>query len=170
MKYGKFVLSSGRDSAYYFDGRRISLDPEGAYLIGDCMLSLIAATDATSEGGLTLGADPLVASISLLSYINGMSITGFIVRKQGKLHGTRQTIEGLLSPGSKVAIVDDTCTTGGSILESIKEVERIECEVVKVITILDRCEGGSEEIKKRGYSFATLLKANNQGQVIVDID
>jgi len=164
------VLSSGRDSSYYFDGRRISLDPEGSYLIGECMLPLIAETDATAVGGLTLGADPIVASISLLSYIRGMPITGFIVRKQGKRHGTRQTIEGSLSPGSLVAIVDDTCTTGESILESIKEAEGIGCEVVKVITILDRCEGGSEEIKERGYNFATLLKANNQGQVIVEID
>jgi orotate phosphoribosyltransferase len=172
LKYGDFTLSSGKKSSYYFDGRLLSLDPEGAHLIAQALLPLLHQAGAQAVGGLTLGADPIVAAVALASYTptsrgGRRSIPGFIVRKEAKGHGTRQGIEGPLAPGSKVAIVDDVCTTGGSLFQAIGAAEAAGCTVVKVLAVLDRMEGGSQELRRRGYDFSALLAATPQGQIAV---
>ena len=167
LKYGEFTLSSGKKSSYYFDGRLLSLNPEGAHLIGKSLLPLMHKSSVEAIGGPTLAADPIVTAVSLASYAQGEGIPGFIVRKETKDHGTGQLIEGHITPGSRVAIVDDTCTTGGSLFHAIQAAESYGCEVVKVIAILDRREGGTEELIRRGYDFSSLMAANPEGQIEV---
>lgn len=167
LKYGKFTLTSGKESAYYFDGRLLSLDPEGAQLIAEAMLPILLEAGAEAIGGLTLGADPIVSSIALASHLRGAHIPGFIVRKEAKAHGTEQGIEGPLAPGSKVAIIDDVCTTAGSLFQAIEAAEAAGCTVVKVAAVLDRKEGGSQELARRGYDFVALLSASADGRIQV---
>ena len=167
LKYGKFTLSSGKESTYYFDGRLLSLDPEGAKLISETMLPILLEAGAEAVGGLTLGADPIVSSIALASHLQGEHIPGFIVRKEAKTHGTGQGIEGPLPPMSRVAIIDDVCTTAGSLFQAIAAVEAAGCTVVKVAAILDRKEGGSEELARRGYDFVALMSASPDGRIQV---
>ena len=165
IKYGDFTLTSGKKSSYYFDGRLLSLDPEGAFLISQAIIPLLEQAGAMAVGGTTLGADPMVAALALASHIKGRSIPAFIVRKESKTHGTKQNIEGPLEPGINVAIVDDVCTTGGALFHAIDAAEEAGCSVVKVVSILDRNEGGSDEMRKRGYNFSTLLAATAEGKI-----
>ena len=136
-------------------------------MIGKSLLPLIHKSSVEAIGGPTLAADPIVTAVSLASYAQGEGIPGFIVRKEAKDHGTGQLIEGHIPPGGKVAIVDDTCTTGGSLFHAIQAAESYGCEVVKVIAILDRREGGTEELIRRGYDFSSLMAANPEGQIEV---
>ena len=167
LKYGEITLTSGKKSGYYFDGRLLSLDPEGAHLIASAVLPILRESGVEAVGGLTLGADPMVAGIALASHLEGGPIPGFIVRKEAKAHGTGQNIEGPLKPGCRVAIVDDVCTTGGSLFQAIAAAEAAGCTVVKVLAILDRREGGSEELRRRGYDFVALLEATSEGKIEV---
>ena len=165
LRFGKFQLSSGETSAYYFDGRLITLDPEGAYYVAKALLPLLIECGAEAIAGPTLGADPIVSSVAVMSYTQGHPITGLIVRKQAKGHGGERTIEGPLKPGSRVAVVDDACTSGASLLHAIDAVEEAGCEVVRVLCILDRREGGSDKIRRRGHDFVALLEADQDGVV-----
>ena len=170
LKYGDFTLSSGKKSTFYFDGRILSLDPEGAALIGRALLPLVRESGADAIGGPTLGADPMVTAVALTSHLEGQRMPAFIVRKETKEHGMGQLIEGRVEPGSRVAIVDDTCTTGGSLLHGIQAAEAAGCTVVKVLVLLDRREGGTEELQKRGYDFEALMAVNPEGKVEVVSD
>ena len=165
IQYGRFTLTSGKESAYYFDGRLLSLDPEGARLIAQALVPILRGAGVEAVGGLTLGADPIVSSVAFASGLTGEGIPAFIVRKEAKAHGTGQSIEGPLRPGSRVAIVDDVCTTAGSLFQAIEAAEAVGCTVVKVAAILDRMEGGSEELKRRGYDFVALMAANPRGEI-----
>lgn len=169
LRYGDFTLTSGRKSAYYFDGRLLSLDPEGAYLIARALLPLARAAGAQAIGGPTLAADPIVAAVSMASHLepDGGPVPAFIVRKEAKQHGMGNAVEGHLNPGARVAVVDDTCTTGGSLFLAIEAAEAAGCTVVKVLAVLDRCEGGGEELRSRGYDFTSLLVANSDGKIEV---
>jgi len=162
---GDFTLSSGIKSKYYFDGRRLTLDPEGAMLCGKAFYWLLHDTNVVAVGGPTLAADPIVTAVSLISYIEGRPISGFIVRKESKQHGTQNLIEGPLKRKSSVAIVDDTCTTGGSLLMAIKAVEDMDCTVEKICVILDRDGGGREMFGQRGYRFQALLETTSDGKI-----
>jgi orotate phosphoribosyltransferase len=148
----------------------LSLDPEGAHLISQALLPIVQQAGAVAIGGTTLGADPIVTAVALASHLSGRSIPAFIVRKESKDHGTKQNIEGPLVPDSKVVIVDDVCTTGGSLFHAIEAAEEAGCEVVKVISLLDRMEGGSDEMRKRGYDFASLLSATPEGMIEPSLD
>ena len=165
IRYGDFTLSSGRKSSYYFDGRRLSLDPEGAHLIGEALLPLLWQAGVDAVGGPTLGADPIVAAVAAASWRRQSPIPGFIVRKEAKGHGMAQLIEGPLPDEARVAIVDDTCTTGGSLFHAIAAAEAAGCRVVLTLAVLDRNEGGSRAIRERGYTFAALLTAGDDGRI-----
>ena len=166
IRYGDFTLSSGRKSTYYFDGRLLSLDPEGAHLIGKAMLPIVSDAGVAAIGGPTLGADPIVAAVAMASWQQATPLPAFIVRKEAKEHGTAQLIEGPLPPpGTSVAIVDDACTTGGSLFHAIAAAETAGCTVGLVMAILDRNEGGSDTIRQRGYPFASLLTAGADGRI-----
>ena len=167
LKYGEFTLTSGKKSPYYFDGRLLSLDPEGSYLIAQLVIPILRDAGIKAVGGPTLGADPIVAGVALWSHLSGLRMPGFIVRKEAKSHGTGQAIEGPLEPGSRVAIIDDTCTTGMSLFQSIAAAEALDCRVAKVIAVLDRREGGTEELLAAGYDFTSLLAATPEGEIAV---
>jgi orotate phosphoribosyltransferase len=163
--YGDFTLSSGLKSSYYFDGRMFTLWPEGAYLVGKAVFEILKDTPVEAVGGLTLGADPIVTAVALVSYLKGKPLPAFIVREELKRHGTQKQIEGNLPENSKVAVVDDVVTTGTSIFKAIEVVERRNCKVVKVVALLDRHQGGSEELKQRGYDFVAILSADAEGSM-----
>lgn len=167
LTYGEFTLSSGQKSSYYFDGRRLTLDPEGAYLVGKAILDVLRDDDLQAIGGPTLGADPIVTAVALISHMEGRSLPAFIVRKEAKEHGKKQAIEGPLAKGSRVAIVDDVCTTGGALFWAIEAAEAAGCTVVKVLAILDRGQGGRKELLRRGYTFKALLEATPEGKITV---
>ena len=151
------VLSSGKTSDYYMDCKRVTLSPEGAYLTGKLMLQMIRP-DASAVAGLTLGADPIVSAVSLLSYQARRNLAGLIVRKEPKKHGTMSYVEGPALPqGSAVAVVEDVVTTGASLLRAIERIEAAGYRPVQALAILDRQEGGREAIKERGFDLQALF-------------
>ena len=165
IKYGNFELSSGKTSGYYFDGRLITLHPEGIKVVSSVFLPALRKLQVDSVAGPTIGADPIIAALVLSSSYNGDGINGLIVRKEVKTHGTSKMIEGDLRAGSKVAIVDDTCSTGGSLIRAINAVENEGCVVTGVLTILDRNMGGREKITSRGHKFASILKVDSNEKI-----
>jgi len=150
------VLSSGRKSTFYIDGKKITLSAEGANLTAKMVLKYLDK-DIDSIGGLTMGADPIVGAVAAISFETGKPIDAFIVRKEPKKHGLMKQIEGPLKENSRVAIIDDVTTTGDSLLKAIDAVESLKCKVVKVITLVDRLEGAKEALEKRGYRLEPIF-------------
>jgi orotate phosphoribosyltransferase len=150
LLFGDFTLASGKKSSFYFDSKRTTLLPEGAYLTAAEILRVLreARIEADAIGGMTLGADPIVCPIAALSHLSGPPLRAFIVRKETKEHGTGRRIEGLLEPGSRVVIVDDVVTTGGSTLAAIEAAEAAGHTIVAVVCIVDREEGGTEKLSR----------------------
>jgi orotate phosphoribosyltransferase len=150
LMFGDFTLVSGKKSSFYFDSKKTTLRPEGAYLVAAEILEMMRdrGIQADAIGGMTLGADPMVCPVAALSHIDGPAMRAFIVRKEAKEHGTGRQIEGDLEAGSRVIVVDDVVTTGGSTLRAIEAVEAAGHEVVAVICLVDREEGGSEKLAK----------------------
>ena len=167
LAFGEFKLSSGKTGSYYFDGRLLTLDPECANRVALAFLPILKECGAEAIAGPTVGADPIVSSVAVVSFQAGHPIPALIVRSKAKEHGASRLIEGPLEEGARVAVVDDTVTTGDSILHAIEAVEDAGCSVVKVMCILDRHEGGSDEIRRRGYDFAALLEADESGKITV---
>jgi len=158
---GTFTLTSGRTSDFYIDGKQTTLHAEGAYLCGKLLFDLIAesAEPIHAVGGMTLGADPLVSAVSVVSFLEKTPIPAFIVRKEAKGHGTGNYIEGLqnLPAGGRVALVEDVVTTGGTLLEVIERVETAGFVVGLVATVVDRQEGGAEILTDKGYPLKALF-------------
>ncbi len=161
LRLGNFTLVSGQKSHYYFDSKFTTLDPEGAYLTAGLLLSELQkhGVEADAIGGLTLGADPIVAAVAAISYARKNEFTplrAFIVRKEAKRHGTQRFIEGYEpEPGTPVVIVDDVCTTGGSTLKAIHAAEEAGMKVAAVLCLVDREQGGLEALS--GYRFLPLF-------------
>jgi orotate phosphoribosyltransferase len=151
------VLTSGRTSTYYIDAKMTTLDPEGANLVGRLVLNLLGPFDIDAIGGYTLGADPIVSVVAALSAGTKRPLPAFIVRKEPKKHGERKMIEGPFERGWKVAVVDDVVTTAGSTLKACKAVEEEGGEVVVALTVVDRQEGGRENLEKNDYVFIALV-------------
>ena len=154
---GEFTLTSGKKSNYYFDGKKVTLSPEGAYQVGKVIFDQLAGVGIDAVGGVPVGAYPMVAAVALVSHLEGKPIPAFMVREETKEHGTKRKIEGHLKEGSRVALVDDVITTGGSLLRAIEAVEMAKCKVVKVVALVDRHEGGSDRLKEEGYDFSAIL-------------
>ena len=166
LMFGDFTLASGKKSSYYFDGRLLTLSPLGSWVVAEALLPEVRAAGAMAVGGPTLGADPMVAALTMLSVRDGGDpIPAFVVRKGEKDHGTGKLIEGPLAEGVKVAIVDDACSTGSSLFHAIDAAEAAGHEVVLVACILDRHQGGSEELIRRGYRFHAILEADADGNI-----
>lgn len=159
FEFGDFTLRSGKKSRYYIDARRTTLDPEGARLTGKMMLDLIREKlpGASSIGGPTLGADPIVVATGIASLESGSPLRLFLVRKEVKSHGTRKAVEGHLRSGDSVAIVEDVITTGGSILHAIEEVEAANGAVGGVFVLVDRLQGGKEHLESLGYQLHSIF-------------
>ncbi|MCY4378846.1 MAG: orotate phosphoribosyltransferase [Candidatus Dadabacteria bacterium] len=158
---GNFTLASGKQSSYYIDARLTTLDPEGAHLISEIFLDKIAAQgDVTAVGGPSTGADPMVGAIISRSYERSMPLRGFIVRKKEKEHGTGNMIEGGLTQGDSVAIVEDVITTGGSVRRAIDLVESAGAEVRGVLCVVDRGEETEKAFLERGCSFFSIFRVS----------
>jgi len=157
VSIGKFRLSSGKESNYYLDERVVTLSAEGAYLTARIMLDMLKDVDVDAVGGMTVAADPIAGAIAAISYAQGRPVDGFIVRKEPKGHGMGKQVEGPITSGLKVAVIDGTMTTGGSILKAIEVMENEGCEVVKVILLIDRLEGGREAIQNKGYDYEAIF-------------
>jgi orotate phosphoribosyltransferase len=152
-----FTLASGRQSNYYFNCKPTTLDPEGMNLIGEIIFEMIKDRNITAAGGLTLGADPIANALAVISYQRGKPIKSFIVRKDVKNHGTKSPIEGNVRAGERVLIIDDVITTGGSTITAIEEAGRAGLIVDRVITLIDREEGGRENIQKYVENIESIL-------------
>lgn len=151
------VLTSGRTSTYYIDAKMTTLDPEGASLVGQLILDILKPFDIDAIGGYTLGADPIVSVVAALSAKTDRPLPAFIVRKEPKKHGERKMIEGPFQEGWKVAVVDDIVTTAGSTLKACKAVEDEGGKVEVALTLVDRLEGGRQNLEKSGYTFLSLF-------------
>lgn len=159
VKRGEFVLASGRKSDYYIDARRSTMSGEGQLLIGRLGL---AALDAggwapRAVGGLTLGADPVAYAIAHAARLAGRVLDAFTVRKEAKAHGLGRRIEGCLTPGDPVVVVEDVITTGHSALEAVAAVRQAGAQVLGVLAVVDREEGGREAIAAGGIAVTALV-------------
>ncbi|MGC9503251.1 orotate phosphoribosyltransferase [Baaleninema sp.] len=154
---GDFVLSSGQKSSYYINGKLVTLHPEGALCVGRLLLSMLAE-DTQAVAGLTLGADPIVAAVSVVSAIEGRSLPAFIVRKEAKGHGTRAYIEGPpLDEGAKVVVLEDVVTTGQSAMKAVTRLRDAGYQVDRVISLVDRQQGGAEFYQEQGLAFEAVF-------------
>ncbi len=155
---GEVTLTSGRKSDYYFDCKQTALCPEGAYLIGELFLDMLPG-DIAGVGGMTLGADPLVSAVTVVSHIKKRPLPGFIVRKQSKGHGTNQYLEGManFAKGDKVALLEDVVTTGGTLAKTIERVQDAGLVVAGVYCVLDREEGGADNLRKLGFPLRAIF-------------
>lgn len=158
VRFGSFTLASGRESDFYVDGRQTTLDPEGSWLISELILERLHP-EVEAVGGLTMGADPVACSLSAVSWQKGTPMPAFLIRKQPKGHGLKRCVEGRdrLEEGAKVCIVEDTTTTGGSLLEAIEKAENEGLVVVQTLTVVDREEGATERLAEAGYSLEALV-------------
>jgi orotate phosphoribosyltransferase len=156
MRFGEFVLSSGVTSNYYIDVRKTSLHPEGLKMISRLFWEQLQNDDITAVGGLTMGADPLVAGVMWWSHEMGHPLEGFLVRKMAKDHGTRGQVEGNLAGHKRVAILDDVITSGESSLIAAEAAESYKAEVVRVLAVVDRGQGAPQIFQQRGYPFTPL--------------
>jgi orotate phosphoribosyltransferase len=164
LKRGKFVLSSGKESNYYLDGRIITLSAQGAYLVAAIILDMVKDKAVEAIGGPTLGADPILGALAALSYINKRPIKTFIVRKQAKEHGTQQQIEGpALKSGMRVILIDDVATSGKAILEAKQVLDKMGVIVDQAIVIVDRSQGAIENLAKTGLKLESIFKIADFG-------
>jgi orotate phosphoribosyltransferase len=157
MRFGEFVLSSGATSNYYIDVRKTSLHPEGLRLVSRMFWEVLKDEGVTAVGGLTLGADPLVAGLMLHSLEAGRPLEGFLVRRSSKDHGMRGQVEGNLAGHKRVAILDDVITSGESALIAAEAAESYKAEVVRVVAVVDRGQGAAQIFQQRGYPFSALF-------------
>lgn len=173
-----FELASGRRSRYYCDTKRVTLSPEGSWLVGEVLFQLLQNEGAEAVGGLQLGATFIATAVALASFQHGNPIYGFTVRDEQKKHGTLEKVaqsyhpdgKELLCPGRRVVVVDDVVTGGDSIRRAIKEVKERRCALVGVVSLVDRCEGGGERLKDDGLPYFALFNVAPSGDLTVNDD
>ncbi|MCD6525619.1 MAG: orotate phosphoribosyltransferase [Desulfuromonas sp.] len=155
------TLASGRKSNFYFDGKQTTLHPRGSVLVGKAFVAALDNFDSKVDGvgGLTMGADPIATAASMISSLEGKPIPAFIIRKEPKGHGTGQWLEGRknVPAGSKVVIVEDVVTTGGSSMKAIERAQAEGLEVLGVVTLVDREEGGREFFEENNVPFYAIF-------------
>ena len=155
--HGKVILSSGKEADYYVDLRRVTLVAEAAPLVGRVMLELTKDLDFDAVGGLTLGADPVAAAMLHAAHAQGRQLDAFVVRKAEKAHGLQRRIEGPDVKGRRVLAVEDTSTTGGSVLTAVEALRAEGAEVVGVAVIVERAAATAVEEKGLKYLYAYNL-------------
>ena len=157
LKFGDFTLASGKKASYYLDGKQITLHSRGLKLVSEGLLELMPTAGVDAVGGMSIGADPIIAGVLSAAALQNRDLIGVLVRKESKGHGTNRFVEGPLQPGMKVVIVEDVVTTGGSSLLAVDRIQEFGCEVVQVLAIIDRMEGGSQNFAARNLPFQSLL-------------
>ncbi len=158
----KVILASGRESDFYVDGKQTTLHAEGAAITGRLVLAELRRTDppVVGVGGMSIGADPIATATSVASTLDGgAAVHSFYVRKEAKGHGTKQYVEGLrnLPEGSRVAVVEDTSTTGNSAWKAVQRARDAGLDVVMVVTVVDRQEGAREFLEDKGLEVRSLV-------------
>lgn len=161
VRTGRFTLASGRVSRYYIDARLTTMSGAGQLLVGEVCHTAIedAGWAPAFVGGMTLGADPIAYAIANHATRAGRTLDAFTVRKRAKGHGTGRQIEGGLPPGARVVVVEDSVTTGGSLLAALGAVERHGAVVAGVLALVDREEGGGRRVTDEGYDFRAVFTA-----------
>jgi orotate phosphoribosyltransferase len=168
LKFGEFKLVSGLTSKYYFDGRLLTMSPVGANLVAQALLPAIRESGAQAVGGPAVAAVPMATEIAMLSgQDGGRPVPAFFVRPAAKDHGTGKLIEGPVPAGAAVAIVDDACSTAGSLYQAIEAAVEAGHKVVFVGCILDRHQGGSDRLRGDGYDLFSVLEGDADGNVTV---
>ncbi len=160
---GHFTLASGRQSTLYIDARLTTMSPDGLALIGPLGVHALASAgwNVDAAGGLTLGADPVSYAIAYASALAGTPIRAFTVRKEAKAHGTGRLIEGPFREGDRVAVIEDVITTGGSALRAVDAIRAAGGEVVGVLALVDREEGGRQALESAGLPVLALARAGD---------
>ena len=154
----KITLSSGKTSDFYIDARRVTLSAEGSYLCAKIILDILKNEHVDAIGGPTLGADPLLGAIGVLSFQSGKPVNTFIIRQAPKPYGREQQIEGpLLKPDSRVVLVDDVATTGKSFVESIEVLKKMGIKPLKAVCIVDRKEGAGQILSQHGCPLISVF-------------
>ena len=154
---GDFVLSSGAKSSYYINCKEVTLRAEGALALGRLLWQLLPE-DTEAVAGLTLGADPMVSAVSVVSALSDHPIPALIIRKKPKGHGTKAYVEGpSLTPGARVVVLEDVVTTGGSALTAVERLRDAGYEVTQILSLVDREQGGSELYQSQGINFQALF-------------
>lgn len=153
-----FSLVSGKKSHFYIDCKMTTLFSHGLVLVGNIVFDLIASLDVKGIGGLTLGADAIANSAAMIAGQKGVDFFSFVIRKEPKKHGTMKWVEGGISSGDKVVIIDDVLTTGGSVIKAIDRAQESGLDIVKVMVLVDREEGGRENIAAKGYEVDSIFK------------
>ncbi len=159
--HGKVILSSGKEADYYVDLRRVTLDHEAAPLVGEVMLDLLGDWDYEAVGGLTLGADPVATAMMHVAAQRGKKLDSFVVRKAEKAHGLQRRIEGPDVKGKRVVAVEDTSTTGGSVLTAVEALKEAGAIIVGVAVIVER--GAKQAILEAGYEYRTAFSLTDLG-------
>jgi orotate phosphoribosyltransferase len=159
--HGKVILSSGKEADYYVDLRRITLDHVAAPLVGEVMLELTKDLEFDAVGGLTLGADPVATAMMHVAASHGRALDSFVVRKEGKAHGLQRRIEGPDVKGKRVLAVEDTSTTGGSVLTAVEALKEAGAIVVGVAVIVER--GAKDAIEAAGYKYYAAYQLADLG-------
>ncbi|MEZ4234830.1 MAG: orotate phosphoribosyltransferase [Myxococcota bacterium] len=163
VRTGSFVLASGRRSDLYVDARQTTLHARGAALVGELVLRQLRP-EVAGVGGLTLGADPIASAAAALSHgVLGRPVHAFLIRKAAKEHGTGQRVEGLgnLTAGDAVCVVEDTTTTGGSLLDAVAAAREVGLRVVQCLTVVDREEGAAERLAAEGLTLEALVRRSD---------
>ncbi len=163
LKFGDFTLASGKKAKYYLDCKQVTLHAEGLRLIAQGLLEQLRDVSFDAIGGMSIGADPIIAGVLTVAAEQGRPLEGFLVRKEPKGHGTQRYLEGPLQPGQKVAILEDVVTTGGSSLKAIERVRDFGAEPVVVAAIIDRLEGGKANFSSAGLELRSLLTIKDFG-------
>jgi len=164
LRRGEFILSSGKKSGYYLDGRVITLTPEGVYLVARLLLMKAKAESIDAIGGPTLGADPIVGAVAAVSHLEGVPLRAFIVRKAAKEHGMQRQIEGPdLSGARNVLLVDDVATTGKALIEAKAALDQAGIAVSRAMVIVDRNEGAKENLARVGLALESIFTIRDFG-------
>ena len=159
--HGKVTLSSGKEADYYVDLRRVTLDAVAAPLVGEVMLDLVKDWEFDAVGGLTLGADPVATAMMHVAAQRGKKIDSFVVRKAEKAHGLQRRIEGPDVKGRRVVAVEDTSTTGGSVLTAVEVLKEAGAIVVGVAVIVER--GAKGKVEEAGLEYRTAYSLSDLG-------
>ncbi|SMP63126.1 orotate phosphoribosyltransferase [Neorhodopirellula lusitana] len=168
LQRGTFTLASGKTANYYLDCRRVTLHPKGAGLVGRAMLDFISTNAANAGipdavGGMAIGADPITASIVTLAGMENIELSGFMVRKEPKGHGMGQQVEGPVTAGQNVVIVEDVITSGGSAIKAVEAAQAFGLNVLYVLAIIDRLAGGEAAFAAKGLKLYTLTTIRDFG-------
>jgi len=163
LQTGEFVLASGKTSNYFLDGKLLTLHSEGLRLVCEGVFELLDDVPFDAVGGMSIGADPVVAGMLTLAAEHGRELSGWLVRKEPKGRGTNRFVEGPVRDGAAVVVIDDVVTTGGSAIQSAQRIRDVGGRVVCVVGIVDRLEGGAENCAQHDLPFRSLLTIDDLG-------